>query len=167
MSSQVWICVSEGQHWPSPPEPVDESAKRLWQRRNSLYAAKMVQLMSVRARVVFGVDCCTVTTSRADAQKIGLAFAADVDPTLAARIEKDLREFAEKEWNRPLSEPLEKLAKIPRRNLAWTKGVLANSSDQEQQITPAEQREIERQEKEMEMALNNQGPKTMSWGDDE
>jgi hypothetical protein len=168
MSRQVWISVSEGKHWPTPPEPSDEFEKLLWDRRNSLYAAKMAQLLGVRLKVVFGVDACTVTSSQPGAEKLVLSFDASMSPDLAEKIEKDLREFADKEWLRPTAESWDKLRKIPRAPLKWTKGVLDGTKEEEDQ-RPSEwqKQEQARQDKELEMAMRNQGPKLMSWGDDE
>jgi len=167
MSRQVWICVGEGPHWESPPRPDDEPGASLWPIRNSLYAARMAQIIGTRLKVVFGMDACVVTSSSPGYPKLVLSFDASMDPALAAKIEEDLRAFAEKEWARPLAEKWETLRKIPRTGLRWTKGVLSGSNDDEQQVPEWQKAEQARQEKELEMAMRNQGPKLMSWGDDE
>jgi hypothetical protein len=167
MSRQVWICVGEGQYWESPQRPEEEPGASLWPIRNALYAARMAQIIGTRLKVVFGMDACIVTSSEPDAPRLVLSFDASMVPDLAAKIEKDLREFAEKEWSRPLSEKWETLRKIPRTGLRWTKGVLSGSNDDEQQVQERQKAEQARQEKELEMAMRNQGPKLMSWGDDE
>lgn len=163
MSSQVWICVSEGDHWGPQQAPDDPKELGLWASRNSLYAAKMALIIGTRLRVVYGLEACMVTSSDPGAPSLVLSFDSSMSPDLASKIEKDLREFASKEWSRPTMEPLDGLRKIPRSPLVWNKGVVSGSSDNEQSLSPAQQKELSRQEKEFEMALQNQGPRTMSW----
>jgi len=166
VSSQVWICVGDGPHWGSPPPPEDEVEANLWSLRNSLCSAKMALMLGTRLRVVFGMSACMATCSLPDAPKLVISFDASVDPELARKVEKDLREFAEKEWSRPSTEPLDSLRKIPRSPLIWHKGTITGTTDQEQSLSPAQQRELSRQEKEFEDAMQSQGPKLMSWGDE-